>query len=434
MTSTVKKISPVLAELDVEIPKEEISAAYNRVYANLGKTSKIRGFRKGRVPRSVLRRMFGPTLGGEILKEVLPTALQGAIEEHELEAIGQPEIDAQDVKEGEAYRFVAKVELKPQLEQITFDDVEITRYVIPVQQDDIQRELKRLQSAMAQVIDLEEPRPAQKGDMLKLQMKQWNDGEWQSFGPAEQGVAIGDSPFGDQFDDQLIGLNVGEEKVIDLGSKKEVDEARVRYLVNVVSIQGREVPELDDEFAKDLGEFDTLEALEKSIEEGIRKGIDQTEDRRVMYELFKALREKNPMELPPGLLERQTQAIQMNMEAQQMQMTGKSPEIEEQKKMIEQASESAREMVHQHLFAKEFARLEKIEVTDDDIDKEIETLAKDKNIPLPMLRAEYNKEENKEQMRNQLLERKLFDFAIAKVKIIEKDVSKEDEPAEADGK
>jgi trigger factor len=372
-----------------------------------------------------LRRVFGKSLGQEILADLISRHIEKAIDEHGLKAIGQPQIDAKEVEENKDYGFVVKLELRPVLEKIEYEGIELRRSKIQIQKEDVDRELSRLRSSAAQIINLDKPRPAQTGDLVKARVKRWQKGEWRDFSSNEQSIVVGESPFGREFDEAVVGLSAGEEKVIDLGSQEELDENRIRYLVNVSSVQGRELPDLDDAFAKDLGEFQSLDDLKAAIEENLRMGIERTEEKRLTHELFKALREKNPMDLPEGLVSRQAHSLQHNMEDLRARIGSGELSADERNKLAEVAGAQARQMVHQHLLTHEFSRLENIEVSDDEIDEVVGNMAEAQGIPAPMLRAEYGKDENKERLRSELLERKMFDFAMRKVKIIEGDVSDE---------
>ncbi|MCP4606832.1 MAG: trigger factor [Proteobacteria bacterium] len=430
MTSSLKQLSSVMTELAVSIPKEDIAEALNQAYSKLGRTAKISGFRKGKVPRAVLRRMFGDAVGSEIRGDLVSTHLQEALKEHDLLPLSEPEIEAGDLNEKEDYQFTIKFENRHKVEEIDYTGIELERHNVVIKPEDVDKEIEKIRSSMAEVIDLEKPRPAAQGDLAKIKLKNWVDGEWKDTPWPEQQVVIGENTIDKKIDDVLIGMNANDEEVADLGSDKDLDEKRTRYLVCLISIQERKLPELDDEFAKDVGDYDTLDALKKGVEEKLNKEGELAEDARVQNLFFDALREKNSMELPPTLLARQEMMFKMQVQSSLSMLGEEGPGEEEEKKMEEKAKSAAEDMVQQHLLVLECSRLENIEVTDQDVDAEIEDFAQSRGLPMPMVKAEYAKEGRREELAHKLLEKKIFDFALPKVTI-----NKIDPPAEPnDGK
>ncbi len=432
MTSSAKNLSPVLAELTVEVPKEDVQKAFAQAYAKLGRTAKISGFRKGKVPRSVLRRMFGEAVQGEVRIELVNMHLLKAFEEHKIEPVSQPEMDPKELVEDEPFGFTVKFEVRQKLEKLVFDDIEIERHRTSTSTEEIDAECERLRSAMAALVELEEPRPAIDGDLAKIILKRWVDGDWQEGSWSNQEIVIGEKRIEKEVEEALIGMNIDEEKTVDLGSDKEMEEERVRYLVKLEGLRGRKLPELDDEFAKDMGDFETLDALTKDIESRLQKIKEQAEEKRLSGVLFEKVREKNPMEFPPSLLDRQKQALAMRIESSLAMLGDKGPEEKERDKLFERAEPAAREMIHQQMLVLEVSRLEDIKVEDDEIDKGISEFALEQGLPEPMVRAEYAKEGRREELSHQLLEKKIFDFMLPKVKI--KDIDPPLKPKDEEGK
>lgn len=416
MTSTLNRISPVVAELTVEIPADDVKKAMNKAYTDLGRTARVSGFRRGKVPRNVLKQMFGQAVRADVAGDLVSEHSRFAIEEHGVVPISKPNVDAKPLDENEGFSFKLQFETRPELESISFDGVELDKYLIEVSAEMIERELDGLRSSMAEVVELDQPRPAEKGDLLKFSLKRWEEGQWKEV-QGEQELVLGEGRAMQAVEDALVGVEVGQEKVIDLGSESEMEENRRRILVTVTAIQGRKLPQLDDELAKDVGDFETLDALKKDIERRLRENLEDNEQRRLRQALFGALREKNHIDLPPSLVAQQTMQLQLQL----FQLAGVYARDEEkQKEMFEDAKQTAQKMIHEELLMLEIARLENLEVSDEEVDAEIEKMAADKGLPLPMLKAEYRKDDRREQLRHSLLEKKVFDFAAAKVKITEK--------------
>jgi trigger factor len=298
----------------------------------------------------------------------------------------------------------------------------------------VDAELERLRSGMATSEELEEQRPARAGDLLTINAKRWEEGEWTtSRMPPEQEVVLEKGTVPDELLAALEGAAVDEEKVVEF-EQPAPDGERNRLLVRVAGIRSRQVPELDDEFAKDVGDFDNLEALREDVERRLREMLENNEDERVRHSLFTALREKNPLELPATLVERQTEAMKAQFEG----MLGAAASDKEddgeregaRERLEEGASSAAKGVIHHHLLLKEIARLWEVEVADDEVDEELQVVARQSGLPLPMVRAEYAKGPRLDELKSKILERKVFDLARSKVKIVEIDPPTGEEDAD----
>ena len=419
MKSKLEMKRSFLAEISVEVPAEKVDAAVNKAYATLSRTARIRGFRQGKAPRPVLKRMFGEAILHEVRGDIINDALPAALIEHDLIPLSQPSLDAGDVKEGASYAFTATFEVRPKLDAVVYDGVELERSIIKVEESEVDTELDRLRSAMASVEELPSPRPVEKGDAAIISLRRPKDDGWEESGLNDQQVVVGDGQAPEAVETALLGMNIGDEKVVDMGPETEPEEKRMRYLVKLTDLKSRKLPALDDELAKDTGEFDTLDALKEDIRKRIGEAKERTEDRRLRTVLWEALCEKNPMELPPALVARQADALKSQLYRGVLEELQKNPEEagDSLKRLAESADNTASEMVHQQLLMMEIARINDIKIEDTDIDEEIAKRAAEAGIPAPLLRAEMNKAGRQDEFATQILETKIFDFAKSLVKI-----------------
>ena len=421
MPSTMKNINPVLVELSIEVTPDEIQNSLNKAYSQLSKEARVRGFRKGKVPRAVLKRMFGKAVLSDLKGDLVSKGFFDAIKEHDLNPIGEPDFEVEDeVLEGEPYRFSVKVETSPRLEEVVYEGIELERHKVEVPGDRVNEELARLQSAMATAANLDDPRAARLGDLVGVGMKRWVDGEWKGPATKPQEVVLEDGAAPDEFLKEIPGMNVGDEKEIVLGEVAEGQEPN-KFLCTIDSIKERQLPELDDEFAKDLGDFDNLEQLKADIEKRIGDGLAKTEEDRLRHAMFDALREKNPMELPERILAQQAQMMRMQF-AGMMGAQGEDEGKEEALKKLDESTEkAARDIVHQHFLIEEIARHGEIEVNDEDLEAEIAEMSERSGLPVPKVKAELAKNNRLGEIKTTILERKVFDFVLPKVKITETD-------------
>ena len=424
MSSTVKDLSPVHKELTVTVPAAEIEKAADRVYAKLAKEARVRGFRKGRVPRGVLRRMFGKAVLMDVRGDVVASAFAEAVAEHALEPVDEPDIEVGDIEAGKDYQFTVRLHTAPRLDEMTYDGIELERRRVEVPEERVREELEKLRARMATAVELEKPRPAAEGDLVLVELERFEDGEWKETSMPPQEIVLEKGGVRDEFVEALTGAEVGDRPVVELGGPEDPEERRTRFRATVTEIKGRVLPELDDELAKDTGAFDTLEELTADVERRLRESLEEAERDRLKNALYEELVEKNPMELPEGLVHKQGEA----MKAQFQGMFGGDGGVDESvaKTLAEGAEQNARRLVHRHFLTREAARHAEIEVTDADVDAELERMAKRSGMPLPRVRAELADAGRRAELEAELLERKVVDFALGQVKVTEVD-----EPSDA---
>lgn len=432
MSSSFEMNSPVHITLSVTVEKEDVLKAVEKAYATLKRTAQVRGFRRGKTPRAVLQRLYGPAILQEVRSELINGQLLAAMLEHELDPLSQPDLDLPELTTGEAYSFKASFEVRPKIDKIDYSGIELERLKVTVSKEDIDDELEKIRKTVASVSDLTEARPAEKGDVAVVKMKRWNEGKWHDGGFPEQEIIIGDEQAPKKIDEALLGMNVGDEKVVDMGSETDMEESRMRYLVTLTALKERTLPTIDDELAKDTGRYETLDELKADIEKNLLETRKQQEDQRLRQVLLEKLRVKNPIELPPTMVNRHAEALA----AQLTQQLGGSMPDDKAQEIIQgfQAGsrKTAEEMVHQSLITLAIAKIEKLIVEDADVDEEIENRAEAAGIPVPMLKAELNKEGRRQEMMNYLLERKIFDFVKSVVTITDVDELTVPEPQNSD--
>ncbi|MCU0664543.1 MAG: trigger factor [Myxococcota bacterium] len=416
MSSIFKEISPVLTEIQIEISTDEIAKAVEKAFSELGRNARVPGFRRGKAPRTVLRRIYGQAVLADVTQDLVQTHAEKAYAEHGVTPLSRPEVDLGSLSEKEPFKFSIKFERRPKLDAVSFDGVEITRRGVLVEPAAVDKELERLRSAMADVVELESPRPARKGDMATVKLSTKEDEGWKVLAERRDYV-VGAGDTVQEIEEALLDMNVGDAKDVELGGKE--DGPPVRTLrVELLELRDRKIPELDDELAKDLGDFTTLAQLRDDIERRMLERDRQEEEHRLRTELFDRLRERNPFDLPPTLVKQQSYSLQLGFARTMASFGMESPEDEKFKELAERADKTAAEMVHQSLLLFEIARLHDIEVTPDDVEQSMKSESDSRGVPLPMVRAEYSKDEKRASEKAHLiLEKKVFDFVAAKVKI-----------------
>jgi trigger factor len=422
LSSIIKKLSPVEVEIGITVPAESVGAAIEGTLSRLGREAQIRGFRKGKAPRSVVKRMYGKAVLGELRAELVSEHYVAALAEHGLDPVADPElVDAGEVEEGKPFTCSLKVEVGPRLESLNVDGIELARHKSAPSPAEIDEELRRLQSAMAKTTPLAVQRPAAVGDAVRLEIRRWRDGAWQEPPLPPQELVLTEDAMRPELYAALPGLEVGAEREV-VFQADEPGAEPAKFLCKVLEIKGRALPELDDELAKDVGDFETLAALRDDIAKKHAAALEREEEKRQRHELFDKLREKNPLELPPRVLAQQAEM----MTTQLLGMMGRGSGEEglaadAAEKLGESAKTAAQEIVHQHFLIREIARLNKLEITDEDVEAELVQMAAATGLPLPQIKARMAQGSRLSELKVGLMERKVFDFVRPKVKIVDID-------------
>ena len=374
-------------KLNVTIEAEKFDEAIKKVYFKSAKYFNIPGFRKGKAPMNIVEKYYGKEIFYEdAFNEVVPEELEKAVEENKLEVVSRPDIDVTQIGKGQDLIFTAVFQTKPEAELGKYKGVEIKKIEYKVTDEDVEHELGHMQEHNSRLISVED-RPVEKGDIANINFEGFVDGVAFEGGKAENhDLEIGSNTFIPGFEDQIIGMKIDEEKDIkvkfpDEYFSKDLAGKDATFKVKVNEIKKKELPTLDDEFAKDVSEFDTLKELKESIKEKQQKQNDE----RVKYEtqdaVMKAVCENVKVDIPSGMIETETENMLKDMEQrlsyqglkldQYLQMMGKTRE-EMQKEYEPQAIEA----IKSRLAIEAVIKAEKIEVADIDVDEKIKEMAK----------------------------------------------------------
>ena len=297
-------------EIEVEIAPERVEKELNRAYRNYQKRIEVPGFRKGKVPLRIIEARYGESIRGEVLGDMLPTFLEEATREAGLVPAAPPKISKLDHEPGAALTFTATLDIWPEIELETYEKLEFTRMAHEVGDDEIDAQLQELQSRQAAERAVE--RPLEKGDVLIADLQRLDEGGTPIIGEKfeERYFLIGDenapSP---EFEEALIGISAGDERKVQFSYREDLPNEELAGKTEHFEVKAREVrertlPELDDEFAKDVGEqFQTLDDLRNSIKKQIEERWQYMAKQRERHELISQLIEKNAFDLPESMVE-----------------------------------------------------------------------------------------------------------------------------------
>ena len=388
-------------KLNVTIEAEKFDEAIKKVYFKSAKYFNIPGFRKGKAPMNIVEKYYGKEIFYEdAFNEVVPEELEKAVEENKLEIVSRPDIDVTQIGKGQDLIFTAVFQTKPEAELGKYKGVEIEKIEYKVTDEDIEHELGHMQEHNSRLISIED-RPVEEGDIANINFEGFVDGVAFEGGKAENhDLEIGSNTFIPGFEEQIIGMKIDEEKDIkvkfpDEYFSKDLAGKDATFKVKVNEIKKKELPALDDEFAKDVSEFDTLKELKESIKEKQQKQNDERAKYETEDAVMKAVCKNVKVDIPSGMIETETENMLKEVEQrisyqglkfdQYLQMIGKTKE-EVQKEYEPQATEA----IKSRLTLEAVIKAEKIEVADIDVEEKMKEMAKN-----------YGRENDEEFMKNE---------------------------------
>ena len=374
-------------KLELTVEAQKFSDAIQKVYFQSAKYFNIPGFRKGKAPMNIVEKYYGKEIFYEdAFNEVAPEVLEEAVKENNIEIVSRPDIDVTQIEKGKDLIFTAVFQTKPEVELGKYKGIEIPKIEYTVSDEDINHELGHMQEHNSRLISVED-RPVEKGDIAVIDFEGFVDGVAFEGGKAENHeLEIGSNTFIPGFEDQIIGMKIDEEKDINVKFpdeyfSKDLAGKDATFKVKLHEIKKKELPELDDEFAKDVSEFDTLEELKKSIKDKIEKDNEQKQKYETEDAVIKAVCENIKVDIPSGMIESETEDMLKNIETrlsyqglkldQYLQIMGKT--AEEVKKEYEP---QAIEAVKSRLMLEAVVKAEKIEATEDEIVEKVKEMAK----------------------------------------------------------
>ena len=394
-----KNANEVKLEITVEATK--FDEAIKKVYFKSAKYFNIPGFRKGKAPMQIVEKYYGKEIFYEdAFNEVAQEALEEAIKENKLEVVSRPDIEVTQIEKGKDLIFTAIMQTKPEAELGKYKGIEIKKIEYNVSDEEIEHELGHMQEHNSRLISIED-RPVESGDIATIDFEGFADGKAFEGGKAENhDLEIGSNTFIPGFEDQVIGMKIDEEKDIKVKFpeeyfSKELAGKDATFKVKVHEIKKKELPELDDEFAKDVSEFDTLKELKADIKAKQEKQNEEKAKYETQDAVIKAVCENMKVEIPSGMVEIEIDNMLKDIEQrlsyqglkleQYLQMMGKT--MEDMRKEYEP---QAIEGIKSRLAIEAVAKAEKIEATDKEIDEKLKEMAKN-----------YGKENDEEFLKNE---------------------------------
>ncbi len=423
MQVNVQRLSPVLVEFDVEIAADRVKSEVEKAYTSVAKTARVSGFRPGRAPRKVLAHLYGPRIAQDVAQRLVDESYPKAVSEQNLQPVTDPAIEPRKLEEDKPFGYKARVEVLPQIETVSYDGLEAKRPKIEVSTEQIDERLEQLRRSHSTLEPLKTPRAAQKGDAATIDFTLLVDGDKiEDAGANDFQAELGGGTLLPEIENALLGKSVGEQAEAKVEMPAQHPHPKLAgktavFALTLKDLKERVLPEADDEFAKDVGDFENLEALKKDISGTLEKHSKEESDNKVAEQLVLELVKANPVPLPPSLVERQMrvteQEILQRARSQGQKATGVGDELRSQ---IQQDSEVK---VRAGLLMAEIAKKEGIQIGDAELEEGLKELAEQTGKNVAKLRVEYRDQRKREMLIGMILENKVLDIIEAKAKITE---------------
>ena len=425
-------------KLEITIEAEKFDNAMKKVYFQNAKYFNIPGFRKGKAPMNIVEKYYGAQIFYEdAFNEVATEAYDEALEANKIDAVSRPVIDIKQMEKGKDVIFTAVVQTKPEVELGKYKGIEIPKVEYKVEEKDIEHELGHMQEHNSRLITVDD-RALENGDIATIDFEGFVDGVAFDGGKAEgHELEIGSGSFIPGFEDQLVGMKIDEEREIKVTFPKEyfskdLAGKEAMFKVKLHEIKRKELPELDDEFAKDVSEFDTLAELKASIKEKIEKNNEQRQKYETEDLAIKAVCEDVKVDIPSGMVEFEVENMMKDFEQrlsyqglnldQYLKMIGKTEE--EMKKEYEP---QAIEAIKSRLVLEAIIKAEKIEASEDEIKAKMEEMAKNYGKKV----EEISENENlKKYLKEGIESEKALEFIVSNAKFTAKKAEKKAEKKE----
>lgn len=423
MKASWEKIEKNRIKLTVEVDADQVAVALDKAFKKVAAKVAVPGFRKGKVPRAIFEAKFGvESLYQDALDIILPEAYVQAIEENDITPVDRPEVDVQQFAKGQALQFTAVVTVKPEVQLGEYKGIEVEEKSNEVTEEDIAAELQRLQQRHAELIVVEDG-AAENGDTVVIDFDGYVDDVAFEGGKAEKySLELGSGSFIPGFEEQLVGLKAGEEKDVnvtfpeDYHAEELKDKAAV-FKVKLHDIKRKNLPELDDEFAKDVSEFDTLDEFKQDIEKRLKDRKTKANQSEIESAVVEKAAEAAEVEIPDAMVLTEVDqmyndfANRLQMQGMDLKMyfqfTGQTEEI-----VKEQMKTDAAKRVRNNLVLEAIGKAENIEATEEELTQELEKMATQYSRTLDEIRTILSANGSLDSLKSELTVKKTVDFLV----------------------
>lgn len=435
MKSAIDYSEGLSRRIKIEVPVETVKAAFDKSYKDIQRNVTIKGFRKGKAPIATVKSMYGDNVKQDVLQNLVSEAFHKALKEHKLQPLGEPNIQIDSLNEDKDFSFTAEFDTRPEVKIKKWEGLELKKEKVDVSEERIQTVLENIRQGQADLVPVFEERPAQNGDVAVIDFEGMVDGAPLQNGSAtDHNLELGSNQFIAGFEDQVVGMKIGEVKQIKTKFPEGYHEASlsgkpVEFKTTLKALKKKSLPELNDDLAKKIN-YESIDQLKGLIVQDIL----QTEEKRIQDDLkqaaLKELVKLNPVEVPPKLLEKQKEALLLDVD-QRLNEEKATPEqiAEYKKKWASEIEDTAKFMVQSALLIDTLADEQKLHTTHADMNARMDLYAQQTGLERKKIEEFYGQPERRSRLSYQITEEKVVKQILSKAKVEE--VKKEDMPKEA---
>ncbi|MBI4518112.1 MAG: trigger factor [Deltaproteobacteria bacterium] len=422
MKVEVEAVDPVRRRLAIEVPAEEVRDEIERAYADLGRRARVRGFRPGRTPRPVLEQLFGDQVRAEVFGKLIQRSYAEALQGQDLAVVSEPQIVTEQAEPGAALRYSATVEVKPEVVARDYSGFRVERTLVLITEAEVGAVLQRLQDSLAQLLPITERTRVARGDVVTLDYEARR--EQRLVGRGENRlVEIGRGQFSQSFDEQLEDAEVGTTREFSVAypadySNAELAGQTIDFRVTVKALAQREVPALDDDFAKDHGECETLAALRERVRQRLEAQAALRADQEVRAKLIDQLLAAHGIAVPDVMVQRRALALAEEVINSMRDVRLRQRDAAaERERLAAELVPQARKQVQTALLLEAIARQEHLEVSDDEVRAQIDEMAAPAGTGGERVRAQYQDEGMRAGLHARMLQQRALELVASRATI-----------------
>lgn len=408
----IREISPCKREIEIEIPAEKVKKEFDSTVQQFAQSAKIKGFRPGKVPADLIKRNYHQEIKDSLINNLVPEAVAKELRALNVNPVGTPLVTDLSFEEDQPIKFKAQFEIWPEFELPEYKNIEVSRKKLTVTANDVKTTLDDLQKRSAQYIPTEE-RGVIDGDYVVIEITSQDLGTKKAL-PKEKVVILAGHPENEKtLNENLLGLKVNQDKNFTINYPKDHKNKKlagkdIAYSIKALSIKEKKLPSIDDDFAKELGEFQNLKELKAQLKKELLASKENVAKRDLAEEVVKKIADKVTFELPEMLVEEEALALVRRSLSSQPEHVQQALTKEAVEKFKEEMKEKAKRNLKNHLLLSKISEKEKLVVEDKDVEEEMMNVARANNIPLEKAKENIQKDE----LRENLLLRKTVDFLV----------------------
>lgn len=431
MKSSIENVSNLQKKLTIEVPMETVRASFNKAYNGVRKNAAIKGFRKGKAPLDTVKKMYAEKVTPDVMNDLINDGYFHALGEHKLNPIDMPQINVDKFSEDDGLKFTATVELRPEVELKNYEGLKIQKEKMVISDEKMLSVLEDIRRNNAENTPVLEDRPAQNEDIAVIDFFGTIDGAPLDGGAGnDHPLELGANQFIPGFEEGVVGMKVGDEKMIDLTFPEQYHAAdlagkAVQFKVNLKKLEKKSLPELDDAFAKKVGEHESLDALKEAIRGDLKAGEEGRIKNELKDRLLKALVAANPVDVPPSMQAKQKERLIEDMQQRMKQQGLGDDQFEEYKKQWdEDFNQTASTMIQSSFLIGALAEKHELGAKEEDFEKKMAEFSAQIGIEIERVKEFYGKPEQRSQMEFQITEDNVVDFLLSKASIEEVEADK----------